>query len=680
LFTFLILCNISFMKRARIYFDLKPRVASLIWYSSTDVLTDAVLQPLFWLEDEVNAMTVGNNTSFQDICKRAYPDKGAPCLRFSVLDYWHHNHKDLQDSFQAGNLRQRVSGNHSTSIEGLPKIPTVLGMVDRDGGGEVIRARSLRSTWILKSSTDPATQADIKAWEIAFEEMVSKFQVRQDLAEDLAYVSTDSLERELVAASRDSTLLGVVGTIFITAFLVIYFADFNDTIKSSSWLGVCGILLILLSMAAGVGMSLYCGIKFTPITLVILFIVLGVGVDDILILLSMWGNAPTELSLEEKNAYCLGEAGVYVTVTTLTTVLALVAGSSSIFPAVAYFSLSAALVLTFNFINIVTAFNALMVLNQRRIAAERLDFCIPPLCHRSPVRLVGFAKHIQMFRQSPNMMDTIVDVLIINLLFVQVKRSVTNTPPKTRRNAAKVFSTGKIDLTVDRSLKEHENLRPSRLSLVALWLLPLIGILAAFYFFTAVKEGMDPRLVVLDDSPFANYLSLTGSKFSHIGEPLYVMCFFDKQLTRSALDHFGTLTDSLALLPTIEGGATISFWRSFQAHFEQNTSIGTLDGEQLKQELLHFKDTIAPMFASDIQTDITGIKAVRVHLNHIYMAKSKDRAHALKSVRNVVDRANQIAPTAMGGSSFVAYSPAYVLWDSYEHVRPEVGVVVVVVS
>jgi len=80
-----------FMKRAEIYFDLKPRVASLIWYSSTDVLTDAVLEPLFWLEDEVNAMTVGNNTSFQDICKRAYPDEGAPCLRFSVLDYWHHD-------------------------------------------------------------------------------------------------------------------------------------------------------------------------------------------------------------------------------------------------------------------------------------------------------------------------------------------------------------------------------------------------------------------------------------------------------------------------------------------------------------------------------------------------------------------------------------------------------------
>ena len=122
------------MKRAEIYFDLQPRVASLIWYSSTDVLTDAVLEPLFWLEDEVNAMTVGNNTSFQDICKRAYPDEGAPCLRFSVLDYWHHDLKDLHDSFRAGNFRQRVSGNHSTSIEGLPKIPTVLGMVERDGG------------------------------------------------------------------------------------------------------------------------------------------------------------------------------------------------------------------------------------------------------------------------------------------------------------------------------------------------------------------------------------------------------------------------------------------------------------------------------------------------------------------------------------------------------------------
>jgi hypothetical protein len=513
---------------------------------------------------------------------------------------------------------------------------------------------------MLESSTDPAMQAEIEAWEVAFEEMVSKFQVRQGLSEDLAFVSTDSLEKELVAASRDSILLGVVGTIFITAFLVIYFADFNDTVKSSSWLGVCGVLLILLSMAAGVGMSLYCGIKFTPITLVILFIVLGVGVDDILILLHMWDNAPTELSLEEKNAHCLGEAGVYVTVTTLTTVLALVAGSSSVFPAVAYFSLSAAFVLTFNFINIVTAFNALMVLNQRRIAAQRLDLCIPPICHRSPEHLVGFAKHIHMFRRSPNMMNTIVDILIINVLFVKVKRTA---------NATKAtFSTDN---------KEREHLRPSRFSFVALWLLPLIGIIAALYFFTAVKEGMDPKLVVLDDSPFAKFLALKESKFSHIGEPLYVMCFFDKQLTRSALEHFGTLTDSLALLPTIEGGATVSFWRGFQAHFGQNAS--TLDGERLSQEVLHFKDAVAPMFASDIQTDTAGIKAVRVRMNHIYMAKSKDREQALKSVRHVVDRANQMAPAAMGGSSFVAYSPAYVLWDSYAHVRPEVSVVVVVV-
>jgi predicted RND superfamily exporter protein len=615
-------------------FGESPRYAVLLWHQSTDVLAPSVLAALLKFEADVDAISVGTDT-YAQLCKKAFSMPGAPCVHRTVLDFWHRNETLLKRGFRHG-IHSFVNTN-ATSAAGIPiKESSVLGEVVRDADGVVLKAKTLKSSWLL--SPGSTTISAVKDWELQFEALAAKFRIDELGGADLVFVTTDSLERELELAGKDNIKLGAAGTILILLFLMSLMVNTQDSVKSSAGLAIGGLICILLSMLAGVGLALHLGVLFTPITLIILFLVLGVGVDDMLLMMACFDATDVELPLVERNAEAMGTAGVFVTVSTMTTVLAFLAGSASIFPAITHFVVSAALVMFVNYVNAVTIFNSLMILNFRRIEQGRLDgLCcckFKQKTDRNDSEKHGFLDHLQRNRKADPTISAVIEAFVVPSLF--------STPKHTSTKQGKLTSFSKVLLVV----------------------LPIIAAMFARFFLVNCKEGMDTKLVVVDDGGFDQYLDLVVQHFSHLGEHLQVCLYKGQQneLDASTFAVFESTVQQISELSVVEASATVSFWAAFTQH-------GSAVSPSLVSDLSNFKTSVAPQYSQDITgSSGTSIDAVRVHMYHQYLATSDIRLQAMIDVRAIVDKANAQLPD---GHRIYAFAKAYVLWDSYALIRTE---------
>jgi hypothetical protein len=173
-------------------FGQSPRYAVLLWHqSSGDVLSATVLAELLKFEADVDAIAVGTDT-YSTLCKIESPAPGSPCMHRSVLDYWHHNSSLLKQGVRKG-LHSFVNSN-TTSATGVPiDQASILGEVQRDGAGKLVKARTLKSSWLL--SPESVHLEKVKAWELEFEALADQFRTDQFGGANLVFVTTDSLER-----------------------------------------------------------------------------------------------------------------------------------------------------------------------------------------------------------------------------------------------------------------------------------------------------------------------------------------------------------------------------------------------------------------------------------------------------------------------------------------------------
>ena len=98
-------------------------------------------------------------------------------------------------------------------------------------------------------------------------------------------------------------------------------------------LGSSGLLCILMAFAVTCGICSLLGISYGPVHTALPFLMLGIGVDDMFVIVACWKNlnlGNNEGSLPEKFGQILQHAGVPITVTTLTDIAAFLVGSLTV--------------------------------------------------------------------------------------------------------------------------------------------------------------------------------------------------------------------------------------------------------------------------------------------------------------------------------------------------------------
>eukprot|EP00898_Chlorokybus_atmophyticus_P005812 jgi/Chlat1/6231/Chrsp44S05762 len=348
------------------------------------IVTDDNLQLMFDIQKKVDAVAAnvsGSAVRLQDVC---FKPMGDACATESILQYWQLSEEKL---FEYGGAEHAefCFQHYSSSEMCLSKFKAPIEPSVVLGGfnaTEYTMATAFVVTFAVDSS--PSNQEAALAWEEAFLRVVEA--ELQPLCDKhglrLSYSTERSVSDELQRESGMDVITVAVSYLVMFVYMAIALgrmtADPTEAfIQSKALLGLGGVALVLISVTAAIGVCSAVGIHSTLIIVeVIPFLVLAVGVDNMVILVHTLKRLDPRQPLEERIGDALAAAAPSITLASLAETVAFAMGTLTPVPAVHVFSLFAAVAVFFNYLLQVTAFVAMMAMDFRRAEEHRVD-CLP---------------------------------------------------------------------------------------------------------------------------------------------------------------------------------------------------------------------------------------------------------------------------------------------------------------
>ncbi|KAG7487460.1 hypothetical protein MATL_G00023680 [Megalops atlanticus] len=179
-----------------------------------------------------------------------------------------------------------------------------------------------------------------------------------------------SRQVEFEANSKDVIPLFSITYVIAISFSILSCLRF-DCVRNKVWVATFGVLSAGLAVLSSFGMMLYIGVPFVMTVANSPFLILGIGVDDMFILISCWQQTNVHDKVEERLADTYKEAAISITITTLTDVLAFYIGLMTPFRSVRSFCLYTSTAILFCYLYSITFFGAFLVLNGRRENSNR---------------------------------------------------------------------------------------------------------------------------------------------------------------------------------------------------------------------------------------------------------------------------------------------------------------------
>ncbi|KAL4791047.1 patched family-domain-containing protein [Aspergillus venezuelensis] len=353
----------------------------------------------FDVESRVRRMiSMDRGLTLEDICLKP---TGDACVIQSVTGYFGGSVSNLDPDTWEDRLRQCTDSPGDPGC--LPDFSQPLRPEMILGGyestGDVLDSQALIVTWVVNNHAQGSDE-EAKAidWEDSFKRI---FQVVQEEASQrglrVSFSTEASIEQELNKSSNTDAKIVVVSYIimFIYASLALGSVTMtwtsllrnpaNALVQSKFTLGVVGIVIVLMSVSASVGLFSALGVKVTLIIAeVIPFLVLAVGVDNIFLIVHEFERLnvshPDE-EIDERISRAIGRIGPSIFLSAITETVAFALGVFVGMPAVRNFAVYAAGAVFINAILQVTMFISVLALNQRRVESLRAD-CLPCLTVR----------------------------------------------------------------------------------------------------------------------------------------------------------------------------------------------------------------------------------------------------------------------------------------------------------
>ncbi len=188
-------------------------------------------------------------------------------------------------------------------------------------------------------------------------------------------------------------------------YAAVSLVDWANPVRSQSGLGVAGVLLVAITVAAGLGFCALIGIAFNASTTQIVpFLALGLGVDNMFLLTHTYAQSwDADLPPDEHVGEILKRSGVSILLSSLSNACAFFAAAIIPIPALRAFSLQAGILVLFNVSTLLLVFPAIMSLDTKRRNANRVDLlcCLAGESSESAPRSNGVGAAAQGGEQSP---------------------------------------------------------------------------------------------------------------------------------------------------------------------------------------------------------------------------------------------------------------------------------------
>eukprot|EP00794_Sanderia_malayensis_P008208 gene8208-9088_t len=393
---------------------------NVVIFESSNVLTSQVLKAMIELDKKIKNISSGTESEWDKICFR----QGSHCGVSSLLEIWEFNQTTINSLTDADIIDAL---NKSPLISPVTKRPIAidrkLGAIQRNSTNHIIAAGAVSSTYFIKNQAvfdkksgaehliltgfrasimsayfhGPDTVGNIninqgshgtytvckcdedekgKAWEQEFGKSVKSIDKQYSFAKLFFYTRTSFREASGSTISGDLTLLST-GYILIIVYLAIMLGRFTR-LHHKVWLAVIGVLCVGLSILVSFGLSSAFGFFYGPVHSILPFLILGIGVDDVFVIIQSYENTvkklPSDSSLPYVLAATMKHAGVAISVTSMTDVIAFLIGATTLLPALRSFCVYAGLGILAVFFFACTIFTACLALDIKR-ERNRKDAC-----------------------------------------------------------------------------------------------------------------------------------------------------------------------------------------------------------------------------------------------------------------------------------------------------------------
>jgi len=313
------------------------------------------------------------------------------CLMTSLLEMWRFNEAFIETASQQ-EIIDAVNLLAKSPWFGYDRdFSSLLGGIVRNSTGHIVSAKTAQMIWSIRVPDDvEIVDNQGSGLELELADAISL-----EFEEQFIETVQNSSRPDALMIPNAAKSFGDVsaGAIFFDAWLMAagYLLMFTYTIlvlgKMNSlevrlYLSIAGITGVFMGLAIAMGLSSMLGYAYTPMHGMLPFLCLGIGIDDMFVIVQCWSNLRLDpsTSIQEKMGLALQHAGVSITVTSLTDIFAFGVGAISIMPGLESFCVSTAFGLAAIFLLQISWFVAWMSLDEARVLAKR-DGVLPCVIH-----------------------------------------------------------------------------------------------------------------------------------------------------------------------------------------------------------------------------------------------------------------------------------------------------------
>ncbi|XP_071954155.1 patched domain-containing protein 3-like [Antedon mediterranea] len=359
------------------YFDYvsnnyKDPFYELLVFENKNMLTPESLKAMLKIDEEVKAINVGK--SWESICARF----GGDCYVSSILELWGFNRTVIESLTQEDIIKKINNESDLISLvtQRTLKLSSLLGGVDNETyitGAKASRViYGLTDNKEFDESEGRQVDRDAEDWETEFIEIGTSDYEDMNVYV-LAYTSFDT---ESANAINGDLMILVFGYALLLVYIIIMLSKFT-LVEHRVYIAICGVATVGFSIVVAIGFCSMIGLIYTPVHSVLPFLLLGIGVDDMFVIVQSWDNLSKDekkMSIPEQCSLALKHAGVAVTVTSVTDISAFLIGATTILPALRSFCVFCGIGIIFLFFFSIMFFTPMLCLDMRRVNNKR-DAC-----------------------------------------------------------------------------------------------------------------------------------------------------------------------------------------------------------------------------------------------------------------------------------------------------------------
>ena len=329
----------------------------------------------------------GQRVHLNDICFKPLSPSNENCAIQSIFEYWKNSHDTINRYLNSTTVNQHLvflddCFNNPIQHSCLTSYNAPLQPYLAVGGyneSKYHEAKALVITVVINNHKNEEALKKAMSWESAALTVLKNYTSSKI---NVFYTTERSIEDEIERESTADIKIIIISYIIMFLYLTLTLGKYSKfkisvmLLETKVFLGLSGVILVLLSVFSSGGFFTYIGVPATLITLeVIPFLLLAVGVDNIYVMVQTYQNderKPKE-KVEDQIARVVGKVGPSMLLSGVTQSVAFLISAMTPMPGVRAFSLYASLAIILNFILQITCFVVLLTLDAKREDSKRLD-------------------------------------------------------------------------------------------------------------------------------------------------------------------------------------------------------------------------------------------------------------------------------------------------------------------